>query len=165
MQVAQGMVVSLEVEIWDVHGNRLESSEGSMSYLHGGFDGIFAPVEAVLEGKQPGERFTVDLEPEEAFGDYDENLLTMVDRDVCPEELEVGMQLEGIPGEDDEENQNIYTVTDIAEGSVVLDGNHPYAGIAVRFIGTVVAVRAATEDEIEQGFPDDPSGGLLRVQH
>ncbi len=166
MNVANGTVVSLDIELWDVHGNALEKSADPMSYLHGGFDGIFTAVEDALEGKAKGARVTVDLEPEDAFGDYDENLVTLVDREVCPEQVEVGMQLEGIPGEDLEEGDaTIYTVTDMADGSVVLDGNHPYAGIAVRFIVTVVAVRAATEDEIEEGYPDDPSGGLLRVQH
>ena len=166
LNIRNGSVVTLAIELWDVHGNLLERSEDPMLYLHGGYDGIFAAVEAVLDGRKAGDRVTVDLEPEEAFGDYDETLVTLVDRDVCPEVLEVGMQLEGIPGEGNEgDDALIYTVTDIEEGSVVLDGNHPYAGIALRFIATVVAVRAATEDEIEQGQPDDPSGGLLRVQH
>jgi FKBP-type peptidyl-prolyl cis-trans isomerase SlyD len=165
LNIESDTVVSLDIELWDVHGNLLESSEAPMSYLHGGYDGIFSVVEAVLDGRKPGDRITVDLEPEEAFGDYDETLVALVDREVCPEVLEVGMQLEGIPGEGSDDDAMIYTVTDIEEGAVVLDGNHPYAGIALRFIATVVAVRAATEDEIEQGAPVDPSGGLLRVQH
>jgi FKBP-type peptidyl-prolyl cis-trans isomerase SlyD len=166
MNVIKDTVVSLDIELWDVHGNLLEQSDDPMSYLHGGFEDIFGPVEDALEGKAKGERVTVDLEPEEAFGDYDENLVTLVDLAACPEQIEVGMQLEGIPGEDDDtEGGTIYTVTDIADGAVVLDGNHRYAGIAVRFIATVVAVRPATEDEIARGHPGDPTGGLLRVQH
>jgi FKBP-type peptidyl-prolyl cis-trans isomerase SlyD len=165
LNIGHGTVVSLAVELWDVHGNLLERSEDPMSYLHGGYDGIFAVVEAVLDGRTTGDRITVDLEPDEAFGDYDETLVTLVDQEACPAGLAVGMQLEGIPGEGRDEDAMIYTVTDIEDGAVVLDGNHPYAGIALRFIGTVVAVRAATADEIERGEPDDPSGGVLRVQH
>lgn len=165
LQIGSDTVVTLDIELWDIHGNLLERSEDPMSYLHGGFDSIFAAVEAVLDGRKSGDRVTVDLEPEEAFGEYDETLVTLVDRDMCPETLEVGMHLEGIPGEGSDDDAVIYTVTDIEEGAVVLDGNHPYAGIALRFIGTVVAVRAATEEETEKDAPDDPSGGLLRVQH
>ncbi|RBL66045.1 peptidylprolyl isomerase, partial [Pseudomonas sp. MWU13-2625] len=67
-----------------------------------------------------------------------------------PEPLEVGMQFEGTPEDGDEEVDSlIYTVTDIAEDKVVLDGNHPLAGMALRFALTVKDVREATEDEIE----------------
>jgi len=51
-----------------------------------------------------------------------------------------------------EENSLFYTVTDVAGGKVVLDGNHPLAGIALRFSLEVLAVRKAREEEISRGI-------------
>lgn len=166
MRIERDRVVGIEIQLWDVHGNLLDESEGAALYLHGGYDGVFAAVEAALEGKGVGEQIEVTLEPIDAFGEYDETLVQLEPRDRFPAELEVGMQLEGLPdGSADDEEARIYTVTDIAEEMVVVDGNHPYAGIAVKFVCKVASIRAATADEIEQGVPDDPSGGLLRVAH
>jgi len=165
MEIGPDRVVSLEVELWDLHGNLLEQSPDPMLYLHGGYENLFLPVEAALEGKAVGDRIEVELEPHEGFGEYDEDLVHLVPRDLCPDEIDVGMQFEGLPGADDDDDENIYTVTDVADEVVVVDGNHPYAGIALRFIAKVMSVRDANDDEIERGFPDDPTGGVLRVQH
>lgn len=166
MRVARDHVVGIEIQLWDVHGNLLDQSDGASLYLHGGYDGVFAAVESALDGKLVGEQVEITLEPVDAFGEYDENLVQLEPRDRFPQELEVGMQLEGLPDDaPEDEEARIYTVTDIADEVVVVDGNHPYAGIAVRFVCKVASIRAATADEIEQGVPDDPSGGLLRVAH
>jgi FKBP-type peptidyl-prolyl cis-trans isomerase SlyD len=77
-------------------------------------------------------------------------LVKIEPRDRFPEPLEVGMQFEGTPeGGDDEADALIYTVTDLAEDKVVLDGNHPLAGMSLRFALTVKEVREATPDEVE----------------
>lgn len=165
MNVGPDAVVSLAVEVWDLWGTLLESSESPVRYLHGGYDGIFPSVEAALEGKQVGEKLEVRLEPEDAFGEYDEDLVRVEARTHFPSEVAVGMQFEGVPGDAPEDEPLIYTVTDVAEDAVVLDGNHPWAGIAIKFQCTVVDVRAATADEIERGGVDDPDTGVLRVLH
>lgn len=170
MKVAKDTVVSLDFEVSDVWGNLLERSEQPLAYLHGGYDGIVAAVERALDGKQTGDQLSLRLEPEDAFGDYDEELVRVEARDRFPETLEVGMQFEGVPGDVEEGEQApepvIYTVTDIAEDAVVLDGNHPYAGIALQFNCTVRDVRPATADEIEQGYADDDDASPVRVvQH
>ena len=164
MNIAKEYVGSLEVEIWDLFGNQLEASAEPLSYLHGGYDEIFPAVEAALEGKVPGDALEVELEPEDAFGDYDDELVRLAPREAFPDTLEVGMQFEGVPGEDDDDD-SIYTVTEIADGQVVLDGNHPLSGIAIRFRCKVVGVRPATEEEIERGQPDDPDDVPVRVLH
>lgn len=168
MIVGDDAVVSLDVEIWDLHGNQLDKSIAPMSYLHGGYDNIFAPVERALEGKKPGDQVEVHLEPEDAYGDYDAMLVRVEPRDSFPLEVEVGMQFEGLPGEpaaDESDRERIFTITDIADDTVVVDGNHPFAGFAIKFRCTVQAIRAASDDEIAQGHPSDPSGGLIRVLH
>ena len=164
MNIVKDSVVSLDVEIWDLFGNQLDVSDKPLEYLHGGYDEIFPAVEAALEGKSTGDAMEVQLEPEEAFGEYDDDLVRLAPRSAFPEQLEVGMQFEGIPG-DAETEGSIYTVTDIADEQVVLDGNHPLSGIAIRFKCRVVDVRQATAGEIERGQPDDPEEPLVRVLH
>jgi FKBP-type peptidyl-prolyl cis-trans isomerase SlyD len=159
--IGRNTVVSLDLELADFWGNVLQRSASPVRYLHGGYGDLLPALERALEGKLPGEHLTVRLEPEEAFGDYDEQLVRVEPREVFPETLDVGMQFEGIPG--GEPDDTIYTVTDVAGGSVVLDGNHPLAGIGLEFRCTVRSVRAATETEIGRGEPDDPDALAFRV--
>jgi FKBP-type peptidyl-prolyl cis-trans isomerase SlyD len=161
LHIAKNTVVSLDVELSDIWGNTIQRSEEPIQYLHGGYGNIFPAAEAALEGRRVKDRLEVRLEPEEAFGDYDENLLRVEPRGRFPEALEIGMRFEGAPGGGDEDL--IFTVTDIAEDKVVLDANHPLAGVAIKFSCSVVAVRAATEVEIRNGATDDPESVILRI--
>jgi FKBP-type peptidyl-prolyl cis-trans isomerase SlyD len=161
MEVARNTVVSLDIELADLWGNLIRRSDAPVHYLHGGYDDIVPALERALEGKRAGETLTLRLEPEEAFGEYDERLLRVEPRVNFPAELAVGMQFEGIPG--GAQDGVIYAVTDIAEDRVVLDGNHPLAGIAVEFRCKVRGVRAATTREIEDGHAAEPGELRLRV--
>jgi FKBP-type peptidyl-prolyl cis-trans isomerase SlyD len=161
MLIAPNTVVSLDVELSDIHGALLDKPEQPVQYLHGGHDDIFRLVEAALEGKRVTDAVEVRLEPEDAFGDYDEELLRVEDRSGFPDPLEVGMCFEGEAGTDDE--GLIFTITDIAEGKVVLDANHPLAGMALKFSCTVVDVRPANEGEIASGSADDASPVIVRA--
>jgi FKBP-type peptidyl-prolyl cis-trans isomerase SlyD len=161
LRVAKNTVVSLDVVLADIWGNTIERSKEPLQYLHGGYGNIFPAAEAALEGKSVKDRVDVRLEPEEAFGDYDENLLKVEERSRFPETLEVGMRFEGEPGGEDEDR--IFTVTDIAEDKVVLDANHPLAGMALKISCTVADVRPATEVEIENRSADDPESMILRI--
>ncbi|WP_323072505.1 peptidylprolyl isomerase [Mycetohabitans endofungorum] len=150
MKIAKNTVVSVAYKLSDAQGNLIEESDEPMVYLHGGYDGTFPKIEEVLEGQEAGFSTQIQLEPVDAFGDYDPELVKIEPRDRFPEPLEVGMQFEGTPeGGDDEVDTLIYTVTDLAEDKVVLDGNHPLAGMALRFSLTVRDVREATADEVE----------------
>ncbi len=146
-KVAKNTVVSVAYKLSDAQGNLIEDSKEPMVYLHGDYEGTFPKIEAVLEGKAVGFETHVQLEPEEAFGEYDPELVKVESRSRFPEPLEVGMQFEGTP-EGDDEDALIYTLTDIAEDKIVLDGNHPLAGIALRFELKVIDIRDATPDEI-----------------
>ncbi len=161
MRIARNTVVSLAVELSDLRGNLIQRSDEPVQYLHGGYGGIFPAVEAALEGKGVKDRVEVRLEPEDAFGEYDENLLRVEPRSRFPGALEAGMRFEGDAfGSDDD---RIFTVTDIAEDKVVLDANHALAGMALEFSGAVAGVRPATAAEIESGAADDPESVILRV--
>jgi len=161
MEVARNTVVSLELELADLWGNLLQRSDVPVHYLHSGYDDILPALERALEGKRAGEELTLRLEPEEAFGEYDEGLLRVELRASFPAALTVGMQFEGVPG--GEQDGVIYAVTDIAEDRVVLDGNHPLAGIAIEFRCKVRDVRRATPREIEDGGAAEPDELRIRV--
>lgn len=161
MRISSGTIVSVDIELADLWGNVIQRTEDPLRYLHGGYGEILPALEQALEGKQTADKLTVRLEPEDAFGEYDEDLVRVEPQDNFPTELATGMRFEGIPGE--AQDGVIYTVTDIAEDKVVLDGNHPLAGIALEFRCTVREVRAATAAELAQGSVDDPDALRLRV--
>ena len=134
----------------DAQGKLIDQGKEPLTYLHGGYDGIFARVEAALAGKAEGETLRLRLEPDDAFGEYDAELVRVEPRDLFPPNIAIGMQFEGAP-EDDDDEMLVYTVTEIAEDKVVVDGNHPLAGIALVFDCTIAEVRPATADEIAHG--------------
>lgn len=144
MQVARDTVVSLQVEMYDAQGTLLDAPGEPISYLHGGYGGLLAALERALEGKAPGASLRLQLEPEDAFGEYDPQLLRIEPAARYGEGLAVGMEVE--------EEARVYTVTEIADGQVVLDANHPLAGMALRFAIEVLAVRAARAEELARGI-------------
>ncbi|MCI3953082.1 MAG: peptidylprolyl isomerase [Burkholderiales bacterium] len=154
MQVAKDTVVALSYELFDTDGNVIEKTDEPIEYLHGGYDGIFPLVERELDGKTAGDTCRVRLEPDDAFGEYDAELVHVETRDKFPENVTVGMQFEGRSNNSGE--TLVYTVTDIADDKVVVDGNHPLAGRALDFACTVSAVRSATDEEVRHGHAHGP---------
>jgi FKBP-type peptidyl-prolyl cis-trans isomerase SlyD len=159
MKIAKNTVVSVHYKLSDAQGNLIEESDEPMVYLHGGYENTLPKIEEALEGKEPGYETTIQIEPADAFGEYDADLVKIEARDRLPSPIEIGMQFEGTPEDDgSEELPVIFTVTDIAEDKVVLDGNHPLAGMALRFALNVAEVRAATEEEIAHEHVHGPHG-------
>ncbi|HYY60881.1 MAG TPA: peptidylprolyl isomerase [Burkholderiales bacterium] len=135
-------MVGVRVALADAQGAEL-SPPAELSYLHGGYGEMLPALEQALEGKGAGESVGVQLEPEQAFGEYDPQLLRVEPLGRYGEGVTVGMQIE--------EDSRLYTVTDIAGGSVVLDANHPLAGMALRFSVVILTVRSATREEMQRG--------------
>jgi FKBP-type peptidyl-prolyl cis-trans isomerase SlyD len=146
-------IVTLDYSLTDPDENLLDAGEKPIIYLHGGYDGIFLPIEEALQGKSVGESVTVKLQPDEAFGEYNIDLVQIEPLENLPHPLAVGMQIEGSTEEESGDHSLFFTVTDIADGKAVLDGNHPLAGMALVFTGTVLAVRPARDEEIAAGRP------------
>ncbi len=155
-QIAKNSVVTLNYTVRDTDGAVIDDGEHPLVYLHGGYDGIFPVLEETLHAKKVGDVLQVKLLPEEAFGDYDEELILVEDAKLFPENIEVGMSFERVS--EDGEEEVLYRVTDIADGKVVVDGNHPLAGVALVFDVTVAEVRAATTEEVTHGHVHGAGG-------
>ena len=156
MEIVKNTVVTLNYKVHDPDGNLVDDGANPLVYLHGGYDGIFPKLEEELHGKSVGEKLVVKLQPEDAFGDYDESLVMIEPADLFPDNIEIGMAFERV-GEDDEEDM-LFRVTDIADGKVVVDGNHPLAGTALVFDITVAEVRPATAEELTHGHVHGAGG-------
>lgn len=150
MKIAKNTVVTLSMNVTDAQNNFIEQTSGDgFTYLHGGYDDFFPKIEEELEGKEVGFETTVQLEPDDAFGEYDAELVRVEKRTLFPAEIEAGMMFEGIPEDGSEDDLEFFTITDIEGDKVVLDGNHPLAGMALRCVVKVTEIRAATDEEIE----------------
>jgi FKBP-type peptidyl-prolyl cis-trans isomerase SlyD len=153
MQIAAPCVVSLTWKLSDAQGQPIDELKEPVEFFYGG-DDLLPKVEEALAGQEPGFRAKLHLEPEHAFGEYDANLVCFEDRGLFPEQLDEGMQFEGLPegaATVGMPADAIYTVTEIYPSHVVLDGNHPLAGIALHLDLTVRDVREATDEEIDAG--------------
>jgi FKBP-type peptidyl-prolyl cis-trans isomerase SlyD len=153
MEITSHCVVALTWSLKDTLGEELDRLDEPVEFLMGGSD-LLAKIEEALQGHEVGDRVDLHLEPEDAFGDYDELLVFLEPRDVFPKELQEGLTFEGLPPgatSKDAPPGLVYTVTEIYPEHVVLDGNHPLAGIALRLHLKVEGVREATEDEVGRG--------------
>ena len=148
MQVVKDTVVSINYQLHDMDGQLLEKTDEPVSYLHGGYDGIFPIVEEQLHNKNVGDSVELILEPDMAFGEYEPDLVRVEPRHLFPDNVEVGMQFEGSP-DGDEDEYMLYTVTDVTEDKVAVDGNHPWAGQRLKFSCTITDVRPASKEELE----------------
>ena len=161
MKIAKDTVVSLNYELFDSAGELLEQVETPISYLHGGYDGIFPLVEEALHGKSVGDKCSVTMEPDDAFGEYDHALVEVEARSSFPKDVAVGMQFEGGPEDADDDDYLLFTVVEVTDDEVTVDGNHPLAGKTLTFNCTVTEVRPATAEELEHGHVHDADNGHL----
>lgn len=144
MKIGKNSIVTLDYSVTDVGGQVVDEGREPIIYIHGGYEAIFPKIEAALEGKGVGESIEVALYPEDSFGEYDDDLVEVAERSEFPDDLQIGMQFTQGDGEDSE----LYIVRDIQDGKVVLDANHPLAGLELVFACTVTAVRDANNGEL-----------------
>ena len=164
MEITSQCVVALTWTLKDTLGEILDVLDEPVEFLVGGED-LFEKIELALQGHGVGARVQLQLEPEEAFGDFNERLVFLGKRSAFPAELEEGMTFEGhaLPAgcDPDMPKDALYTVTEIYPEHVVLDGNHPLCGIALRLSLKVERVREASEEEIGAG---SAGTGFFKVQ-
>ena len=153
MMISAPCVVSLTWKLYDGQNRPIDELAEPVEFFYGGTD-LLAKVEEALTGYGPGDSLQVHLEPEHAFGDYKAELVCFEARALFPDELTTGMAFEGLPAGSvtpDMPADAVYLVTEIYPSHVVLDANHPLAGMALRLDIRVVGVREATDAEIEAG--------------
>jgi len=164
MHVTEQCVVALTWILQDTLGEELDVLDTPVEFLVGG-DDLLARIDQALQGHAVGDTLQLHLEPEDAFGDYDEQQVFLAPRAAFPDTLEEGMTFDGqaLPAGACPEApvELLYTVTEIYPAHVVLDGNHPLAGIALRIRLKIEAVREATEEEIGRG---SAGTGFFRIQ-
>lgn len=146
--IEKNTIVTLDYTVADPDGNTVDAGADPLVYLHGGYGDIYPSIELALEGKDVGDSVKVKLQPGEAFGEYDPDLIRIAAVEDLPQPLNVGMQVEDATNDDG--TPAFVRVTDIAEGKAVLDANHPLAGVALIFSCTVADVRRAAPTEIAE---------------
>ncbi len=157
MQIADGTVVSINYTLTDDENNVIDSSDGGepLTYIHGA-NNIIPGLEKALSGKTMGDRLEVAVPPQEAYGLRDDGLSQVISRSrfESSQDIEIGMQFQ-TPTED---GVTVVTVTAVDAENITVDANHPLAGITLHFSVEVVAVRAATAEEMDHGHAHGPGG-------
>ena len=143
-------VVSLTWHLADAQGQAIDDLTEPLEFYLGG-DDLLPKLEEALTGQQKGFKVDLHLEPEQGFGEYNADLVCFEERSLFPEHIEEGMQFDGLPegaATVGMPADTVYTLTEIYPSHVVLDGNHPLAGIGLQLAVTVCDVREATEGEV-----------------
>jgi FKBP-type peptidyl-prolyl cis-trans isomerase SlyD len=159
-------VVTLTWTLTDAQNREIDTLPEPVEFFVGGQD-LLPKVEEALSGQGQGFETRLHLEPEHAFGDYKPELVCFEDRSLFPAELSEGMHFEGLPPGAKTVGMPadvIYTVTEVYDSHVVLDGNHPLAGVALRIALKVLDVREATPAETEAGTVGEAAATLVSGQ-
>ncbi len=153
MQVAKDRVVSIDYTLKDTDGTLLDSSEGRgpLAYLHGAGN-IIPGLEQALEGQDNGASVEVTIEPSNAYGERDDNLIQDVPKQMFDsvDKVEPGMQFQA----QTPNGAQLITVREVGDETVKVDANHPLAGVTLNFDVKVVDIRDATSEEVENGQPE-----------
>lgn len=155
MKITKDKWVAIHYTLTDDNGTQLDSSVGGapLGYLHGnGY--LISGLENELEGKQVGDKFTAKIQPKDAYGEYDSQLVVEVDRSQFEfdGEMEIGMQFQVMTPA----GPSIVRVTEINGDKIKIDGNHELAGKVLNFDVEIVEVREPTEEELN---PQGCGGG------
>lgn len=138
--------VSLTYTITDENNDLLERNDVPISYVHGRDNQVIEKVEAALEGHEAGDEISVELSPEEGFGEHQSELTFTDDIENVPHEFRhVGAEVEF---QNDKGESRMFRVSRIEDGKLTVDGNHPFAGKIITYNIKVADVRNATPDEI-----------------
>lgn len=164
--VSDQCVVALTWVLKDTLGEELDVLDDPVEFLVGG-DDLLPRLTEALQGHAVGDTLQLHLEPQDAFGDYDEHLVFLEPRKLFPADTAEGMAFEGLPlgSNPDAPKDKLFVVTEVYPDHLVLDANHPLAGIALRVSLKIHAIREATEEEVGRGsagpgfFRIPPPGG------
>ena len=148
--VADGLIVTLDYRVTGPHCELVDKGEKPLIYLHGGYGALFPVIEDGLEGRAVGSAFRIELQPHEAYGDFDPSLIRVEPRLQFPDDVAPGRMFQQ---QTEDEDAVMFLVTNVDDDEVTLDGNHPLAGIPLVFSCIVSDIRPATPDELDAGGP------------
>lgn len=157
MKIAEKHVVTLNYTLKDNDDNIIDKSDdGSFCYLHGASN-IIPGLENALTGKTSGDELSVSVAPEEGYGPRDDARIQEVPRDAFPPDItiEPGMQFNA---EGPEGQAVMVTIAKAEDNTVIVDGNHPLAGVTLNFDVTITDIRDASAEELEHGHVHGPNG-------
>ncbi len=154
-QIQQDKFVALTYTITDENNEILERIEMPIDYIHGRDSQVIDKIENALEGCHAGDEISVEISPEEGFGEHQQELTFTDDIDnVPPEFRQIGAEVEF---QNDKGETKIFRVTSIEDGKLTVDGNHPFAGKTITYNITIATVRDATAEELADGAARSPS--------
>lgn len=157
MRIADQTVASFHYTLTNDAGEVVDSSRGRepLVYLQGAGN-IVPGLESAMEGRRSGERFTVDVAPEEGYGLRHEQLVQDVPRSAFQgvDAIEAGMSFQASTPQ----GTHSVTVTRVTDDTITVDGNHPLAGQTLHFDIEVTQVRAASAEELAHGHVHGPGG-------
>jgi FKBP-type peptidyl-prolyl cis-trans isomerase SlyD len=157
MQISNHKVVMIHYTLTNDEGEQLDSSRGqkTLAYIHG-FGNIIPGLENALTGRAVGERFTVSIAPEDGYGARDNDMVQSVPRSAFEgvDDILPGMQFHA----QSPEGMQLVTIIDVDGDEVILDGNHPMAGITLHFDVEVAGIRDASPEELDHGHVHGPGG-------
>lgn len=150
MQIANNTAVSIHYTLTNDAGEEIDSTGGGepLVYLHGSGN-IIVGLEKALHNRNVGEKFNVRIEAEDAYGEFSDDMVQVVSRDMFDgiDNVEIGMQFHAAVNS----GSGIITVVKIEGDDITVDGNHPMAGQALNFDIEVIGVRLATKEELSHG--------------
>ncbi len=150
MKIRNDQVVTIEYTVKDKQGNIIDSSDDdeALSFIQGKGK-VFSGLEAALMGRSSGERLSISLEPDEAYGARNEELVRQIPRNRFnfDEQIQPGMKFKT----QKEKRVMTVTVTEVTDDLVTVDANHPLAGVSIDIDLVIISVREAIEAELESG--------------
>ena len=146
-KVAKNKLVQFTYIIKDEENNIIEKVDTPVQNIHGALGmGLIDVVELAMEGAKEGDIVETIVSPSDSFGDYHSDLVFSEDiNNLPPQYRTVGANVEMT---NDAGEKKAFTVTNIENNQVTIDGNHPFAGKTVKFIVTIVSIRDATNEEL-----------------
>lgn len=162
--IRKNAVVSMSYDLKNAAGEELGRASNSqpLTYLQGAGQ-IVPGLENALEGLVVGDKKDVTIAAKEGYGELTPELKMKVERELFPPNLEIkaGLQFQANISDD---RQHTFTVVDVKENDIFIDGNHPLAGQTLYFSIEILALRPATEEELKRGRAHEPDKGLLSLR-
>lgn len=151
-------VLSFHYTLTNSAGKTLDSSQGQgpLTFLEGGQQ-IIPGLESELLKLRTGDKKRIEVKAAEAYGEYMEEMKISIDKNRLPnpDKVKVGDQFQA---QDPSGNATVFTITQVSDTEVELDGNHPLAGQDLFFDVEITEIREATKDEVAHGHAHGPGG-------